>query len=447
MRRGAPVVPCAAQRGPLPLVEAASFLLVASVSAVALLASTQAALASAAPARGCIRSEATNGMLEETLRRLKQHHQQQPHQGTGGPPNGRWMPPPPPPDLASALLQRNTVVLTAPLCREESRLLAAQLLHLGASKSEQATVYITSPDFVRAVASCGPPCALQNSPFTKVQPCCTALLLSRVACGGIGYGTDAQGTQLGADLEWLSVVALLLRHRAAAVQDLEQQLKVTTIALGHAGGPAALILACGARGRRFATPNTWVTLKAPPMYCSGTSKEITARAEAARRDRELCIQLLLQVTQQEQQREARIRQLVEDGGTLNAAEAKDLGLIDEVTYSAFPKLFLSQPIMFDLPQPLPATLRYGKVPQAQPYASKKRCVHKREEDVCGIHQSWYSVKTEGLTICLPMCPIHASFSFGESAKRKKTLLGVSTLKAFSLLTSSSALLTVLQSRK
>ncbi|CDJ44586.1 hypothetical protein, conserved, partial [Eimeria tenella] len=121
------------------------------------------------------------------------------------------------------------LLLVEPLSAEVSRQLTAQLLHLGASGVSAATLHISSP----------------------------------------GYGTDAQGAQQGGDLEWLPVAALLLQHRAAAAaaaaagssssrrqQQQQQQLTVTTIALGHAGGPAALLLACGAAGRRFATRNT-----------------------------------------------------------------------------------------------------------------------------------------------------------------------------------------------
>ncbi|KAL8272195.1 hypothetical protein Esti_003860 [Eimeria stiedai] len=254
----------------------------------------------------------TLGASAETLRHAQQQQQQRQHRPAFGSPKGAPSgTPTPPPDLPSALLQRNTMLLGGPLSAEASRLLASQLLHLGASGTSEATLYINSP----------------------------------------GYEADGQGGLLGADLEWLSVASLLLQHQtttaaAAAAAQQRQRLQVATIALGHAGGPAALLLACGARGRRFATPNTWVSLKAPPTCCSGTSAALRTRAEAALEDRELFIRLLLHATQQQQQqqqeqqqeqqqqqqqqRERQIRRLVVEGGALDAQEAKALGLIDEV---------------------------------------------------------------------------------------------------------------------
>ncbi|KAL8426758.1 hypothetical protein Efla_006744 [Eimeria flavescens] len=235
------------------------------------------------------------GALAETLRRTQQQQQQQQQQqlGSGGPSGGPWQHAAPPPDVNSALLQQGQAGAESTAAR--CRLLASQLLHLGASGAPEATLYINSP----------------------------------------GFEADGQGALHGGELEWLSVASLLLQQRASAAAALQQQqLRVTTIGLGHAGGPAALLLACGAPGRRFATPNTWISLKAPPVCCSGTAAAIKARAEASLRDNKLLLDLLLLATQrqqQQQEQEQRIRQLVIEGGALSAPEAKAIGLIDEVS--------------------------------------------------------------------------------------------------------------------
>ncbi|MBI4459105.1 MAG: ATP-dependent Clp endopeptidase proteolytic subunit ClpP [Acidobacteria bacterium] len=103
---------------------------------------------------------------------------------------------------------------------------------------------------------------------------------------------------------------------------------VSTICIGQAASMAALILAAGTAGKRFTLPNTRVLIHQPWMGgLSGQATDIDIQAREILRMREITNQLLSRHTNQPVERVARD---VERDFIMDASQAKEYGIVDEI---------------------------------------------------------------------------------------------------------------------
>lgn len=102
---------------------------------------------------------------------------------------------------------------------------------------------------------------------------------------------------------------------------------VATICVGMAASAAAILLACGTKGKRFALPNAEVMIHQPWGGAQGqaTEIEITARHIVATRER--LNKILAKTTGQPL---TKIENDVERDYFMSAEEAKKYGMIDEI---------------------------------------------------------------------------------------------------------------------
>ena len=115
-----------------------------------------------------------------------------------------------------------------------------------------------------------------------------------------------------------------------AVYDTMQFIRpdVSTICIGQAASMAALLLAAGAPGKRFALPNTRVLIHQPSMGgLSGQATDIDIQAREILRMREITNQLLAKHTGQPLEKIARD---VDRDFIMNATQAKEYGIVDEI---------------------------------------------------------------------------------------------------------------------
>jgi len=114
-----------------------------------------------------------------------------------------------------------------------------------------------------------------------------------------------------------------------AIYDTMQYIKpeVQTICIGQAASAAAVLLASGARGKRYALPHARILIHQPHGGASGQAVDIEIQAKEITRMRELLDQILAHHTGQP----------VEKVGTdtdrdfiMGAMEAKEYGIVDEI---------------------------------------------------------------------------------------------------------------------
>jgi ATP-dependent Clp protease protease subunit len=114
-----------------------------------------------------------------------------------------------------------------------------------------------------------------------------------------------------------------------AIYDTMQYIKpqVQTICIGQAASAAAVLLASGARGKRYALPHARILIHQPHGGASGQAVDIEIQAKEITRMRELLDQILAHHTGQS----------VEKVGTdtdrdfiMGAMEAKEYGIVDEI---------------------------------------------------------------------------------------------------------------------
>ena len=115
-----------------------------------------------------------------------------------------------------------------------------------------------------------------------------------------------------------------------AIYDTMQYIKpdVSTVCLGQAASAAAVLLAAGAKGKRFALPNSRILIHQPATeggYGQGSDLEIQAREIL--RIRSLMEQMLANDTGQSVEQ---ISRDIERDKYLTAQEAKEYGLVDEI---------------------------------------------------------------------------------------------------------------------
>jgi ATP-dependent Clp protease protease subunit len=102
---------------------------------------------------------------------------------------------------------------------------------------------------------------------------------------------------------------------------------VSTICIGQCASMAALLLAAGAPGKRFALPNMRVLIHQPSGGAQGQATDIDIQAKEILRMREVTNQLLAKHTGQTMEK---ISRDVERDFIMNAQQAKEYGIIDEI---------------------------------------------------------------------------------------------------------------------
>ena len=114
-----------------------------------------------------------------------------------------------------------------------------------------------------------------------------------------------------------------------AIYDTMQYIRpdVSTICIGQAASMGSLLLAAGAPGKRYALPLARIMIHQPLGGAQGQSTDIQIQAKEILRLREIGNDILVKHTGQDREK---IVQDTERDNFMNAQEAKEYGLIDEV---------------------------------------------------------------------------------------------------------------------
>ena len=174
-------------------------------------------------------------------------------------------------DLYSRLLKDRIIFLGTPITDEIANVIMAQLIHLeGEDPSKDINLYINSP-------------------------------------GG-------------------SVTSAL------AIFDTMEYIKpdVTTICMGQAASAAAILLATGTKGKRFALPHARILIHQPHGGAEGQSSDIEIQAREIQRIRDLLDQILAEKTGQKLEK---VTADTDRDFIMTADEAVEYGIIDQVVQS------------------------------------------------------------------------------------------------------------------
>ncbi len=116
---------------------------------------------------------------------------------------------------------------------------------------------------------------------------------------------------------------------ALALYDTMQHVKsdVATICLGQAASAAAVLLACGTKGKRFSLPNARVMLHQVMGGMEGTQKDVEIQAKEMLRIKNQVNQILTKHTNQQLKK---IEQDTDRDFFMTADEAKKYGVIDKI---------------------------------------------------------------------------------------------------------------------
>jgi ATP-dependent Clp protease protease subunit len=114
-----------------------------------------------------------------------------------------------------------------------------------------------------------------------------------------------------------------------AIYDTMQHIKpdVSTMCVGMAASMAAVLLAAGAKGKRYALPNSEVMIHQPLGGARGQATDIQIHAEHILKTRDRLNRILSERTGQPLER---VQQDTDRDRFMDAYEAKAYGLIDEV---------------------------------------------------------------------------------------------------------------------
>lgn len=120
-----------------------------------------------------------------------------------------------------------------------------------------------------------------------------------------------------------------------AIYDTMQFVKpdVCTYCLGQAASMGSLLLAAGAKGKRFALPYSRIMIHQPWGGTQGTASDISIQAKEILRMKETLSKILAYHTGQSLER---IHKDSDRDFYMSAQEARDYGLVDEVVTSARP---------------------------------------------------------------------------------------------------------------
>ena len=119
---------------------------------------------------------------------------------------------------------------------------------------------------------------------------------------------------------------------ALAIYDTIEFIKpdVTTICMGQAASAAAILLAAGTKGKRFALPHARILIHQPHGGAEGQSSDIEIQAREIQRIRDLLDQILSDKTGQNL---SKITTDTDRDFIMTADEAVEYGIIDQVLQS------------------------------------------------------------------------------------------------------------------
>jgi len=114
-----------------------------------------------------------------------------------------------------------------------------------------------------------------------------------------------------------------------AIYDTMQYIRppVSTLCIGQAASMAAVLLAAGSKGRRYVLPYSRIMVHQPMGGAQGQASDIDIHAREILRVREELNQILAKHTGQEL---AKIIESTDRDRFLNASEAVEFGIVDEV---------------------------------------------------------------------------------------------------------------------
>ena len=114
-----------------------------------------------------------------------------------------------------------------------------------------------------------------------------------------------------------------------AIYDTMQYIKpdVSTICMGQAASMGALLLAAGAKGKRYALPNSRIMIHQPLGGAQGQASDIEIQAQEILRMKDMLNDILANHTGQPLKR---IKKDTDRDFFMSSKEAKEYGLIDEV---------------------------------------------------------------------------------------------------------------------
>jgi len=117
-----------------------------------------------------------------------------------------------------------------------------------------------------------------------------------------------------------------------AIYDTMQYVKcpVSTICLGHAASMAALLLAGGAAGKRFALPNARIMIHQPLGGVQGQATEVEIHAREILKLRDRLNDILVKHTGQSKKK---VRADTERDYYMSPEEAVEYGIVDKVIHS------------------------------------------------------------------------------------------------------------------
>ncbi len=109
---------------------------------------------------------------------------------------------------------------------------------------------------------------------------------------------------------------------------------ITTVCVGQAASMGAILMAAGAKGKRYALPNSRFLLHQPSISgLAGQATDIDIHAREILRMRETLNQIMAKHTGQTAEK---IGKDVERDFILDATQAKDYGLVDEIIFKKEP---------------------------------------------------------------------------------------------------------------
>jgi ATP-dependent Clp protease, protease subunit len=117
-----------------------------------------------------------------------------------------------------------------------------------------------------------------------------------------------------------------------AMYDTMQYIRspVSTVCVGMAASAGSLLLTAGAKGKRYALPNSQVMIHQPSGGAQGQASDIAIQAREILKTRARLNDIYVRHTGQEL---AQIEEKMERDTYLTAEEARDFGLVDEVVES------------------------------------------------------------------------------------------------------------------
>ena len=121
-------------------------------------------------------------------------------------------------------------------------------------------------------------------------------------------------------------------YAGLAILDTMNYIKpdVSTICIGMAASMAAVLLACGAKGKRFCLPNSMVMIHQPSGGAQGQQTEIEIMAQEIKETRRNLNQILADATGQPF---AQVEQDTERDHYMRAKDALEYGLVDRIVSS------------------------------------------------------------------------------------------------------------------